>query len=584
MSKQDQSHGASLRALVRPLLLGGLLLLGVLLLFGGRGLNAQEPVADRMAAADGPAFAAFLAMVEEDALVSGAAAAQSENGAQGERLPEPEPADPNADALLLSDVVASLYRSFPDIERARQQRALAGGELRSAYGAYDTKFKAGSLSEPTGFYENYRNGLGVARQVWWGGSVAAGYRIGRGFYQPWYKERQTDDAGEFKVSVQQPLLQGRAIDPQRVEVFQASIRQRAATPIFREAILAVSREAISTYWEWVAAGAVLKAQQELLDLAIQRGQKFEVGVNAGAFAEIDLILNRQLIAERRADRLKALQKFRETGFKLSLFLRDQSGQPLVPNDNWLPKQFPRIEPQGEFNFNAELAAAISRRPEVELLQYEYRHVELDRRLASNELLPRFDFVTEASQDMGEPATKSDDKGEFELVIGFQSEVPIQRRKARGKIQSSNAKMIQVNEKLRLVRDKIATDIQITQNRLTLAQQVVEQSEVSLMSALDTLRRYQKGFEKGYIDLIYLNLLETKANQSKIKLVEAQRDWFATLGALQVALGLDPLDQASILSSLPASTMPGPGNLPELNLPNDRDFERDWQLHDRADEK
>ena len=545
------------------------------MLWGGCTIDtgAQEGSRGPQDETDQRSFAAFLAMVEDEVQPPPADVAES---ATSDGMQAGQATAAAEEPLKLADVLASLYRAYPDIQRARQLRPLAGGELLSAYGAYDTKFNAHSLSEPTGFYENYRSGLGLARQTWWGGYLSAGYRIGRGFYQPWYKERQTDDAGEFKLSAAQPLLQGRAIDPQRVAVFQASLQQQAAEPQFQQAILSISSEAIEVYWEWVAAGAVLQAQQELLDLAVKRGKQFEVGVEAGKFATINLVLNQQLIAERSALRLKAQQKFQATAFKLGLYLRDESGRPLVPAQSWLPTQFPVIKQQTEFDFNADLAAALGRRPEPQILQYELRQVQWDRRLATNELLPRFDFVTEASQDMGEPATKSDDKGEFELMIGFQSEVPIQRRKARGKIQSTSAKMIQINEKLRLVRDKIATDLQIAQNQLMLAQQIVEQSELSLRAALDTLARYQIGFEKGYIDLIYLNLLETKANETEIKLVEAQRDWFTALGAMQIALGLDPLDQAVVVSSLPASEMPGPGNLPEVEAFDDQEIERAFQ--------
>lgn len=510
--------------------------------------------------------------------------AQTASGEAERELPGRDPrmnkadVDPR-DELKLTDVVASLYRSYPEILRAQQLLPMAGGQLLAAYGSYDTKFHAHSLSEPTGFYENYRSGLGVARQTWWGGYVSAGYRIGRGFYQPWYKERQTDDAGEFKLGMAQPLLQGRALDPQRVAVFQASLQQQAATPMVQETILAISRDAVSVYWDWVSAGAVLKAQEELLELAERRGRQFESGVKAGMFAEIDLILNRQLIAERRADLVKARQKLRVTSYKLALFLRNENGDPLVPADEWLPKRFPEIQTQSEFNFNTDLAAAISRRPEPQILEYELRHVQWDRRLATNDLLPRFDFVTEMSQDMGEPATKSDDKGEFELVIGFQSEVPIQRRKARGKLRETNAKIVGINEKIRLVRDKIAMDLRTAQANLVNSQQIVNQSAIALEAAFDTQRRYEKGFQKGYIDLIYLNILETKTNEVEIKLIEAQRDWFTALGEFQVALGLDPLDQAAIVSSLPPSNMPGPGNLPENKLPNDQAFERDWKLHE-----
>lgn len=543
------------------------------ILIPNAGLGQESPTPSR------DAFNQFLTIVENDPN------ADLDPDSPVEPIPIPNPIqDPDAvqgadveqdvdadqdglgnEPLSLADVVASLLRSYPEVARARQQIGVAGGELMAAYGAYDTKFSAFSLSEPTGFYRNYRNGLGVARQTWWGGYIGAGYRIGRGTFQPWYKERQTDDAGEFKAGFVQPLLRGRAIDPQRVAVFQSSLAQQAAQPVVQRAILDGARDAAEAYWQWVSAGAVLEAQRELLELAETRGEQFEAGVDAGKFAEIDLILNEQLIAERRAKVLMTEQKFRATGFKLGIFLRDDAGNPLVPGDEWLPKEFPKIVPPDTQNFDADLASALARRPEPQLLQFELRQVQFEQRLARNDMLPNFDFITEASQDMGEPSSKSDDKGEFELVIGFQSQVPIQRRKARGKLQSTAAKMAQIDQKIRLTRDKIAAELLTAYNALELSSQVVQQSERSLRAALETLTRYRFAFENGKIDLIYLNLLETKANETEIKLVEAQRDWFATLSATQVALGLDPLEQAMTVSALPPSGMPGPGNLPEFDV-------------------
>ncbi|MGI9474936.1 MAG: hypothetical protein ACR2NZ_25620, partial [Rubripirellula sp.] len=62
--------------------------------------------------------------------------------------------------------------------------------------------------------------------------------------------------------------------------------------------------------------------------------------------------------------------------------------------------------------------------------------------------------------------------------------------------------------------------------------------------------------------IYLNLLESKVNESEIKLVESQRAWFTALADLQAALGIDPLDSAMSVTALPPSTRPGPGHLPK----------------------
>ncbi|MCC9643081.1 TolC family protein [Rhodopirellula sp. JC740] len=572
-------------------------------------VRAQTPLSQAVVTNGQPATASNSAMIESDSMSF--AEFLSVAQAQVETVPAPESAedagtdpelgadtnlklsadlstnadngpraDNSEDTLILADVIASVYRSYPEILRARQQAGLTSGELLSARGAYDTKFSAFSLSEPTGYYENYRNGLKLARQTWWGGYVEAGYRIGRGFYQPWYKERQTDDAGEFKVAMIQPLLQGRAIDPQRVAVFQASLARQAVGPSIQKALLEVSYDAATNYWQWVAAGAMLKAQRELLDLAETRGEQFEVGVEAGKFAEIDLILNQQLIAERSAKVLETERKYRETSFKLGLFLRDANGRPIIPGDEWVPERFPAVLPPPQNDFEADLSAALARRPEPQILQLEIRGIQLDRQLACNEMLPRLDFVAEASQDMGEPSTKSDDKGEFELVIGITSEVPIQRRKARGKIQSTTAKIAQTNQKLRLVRDKIGVELRTAYNALMLSGQIVEQTEASLRAAIDTLERYRFAFDRGKIDLIYLNLLETKANETEIKLIEAQQNWFAALAEMQVALGLDPLEQAMSVSSLPASQLPtslDPGKL------RDRDpkvLEQDWELRNQ----
>lgn len=472
----------------------------------------------------------------------------------------------DTDRLTLADVIASVYRFYPLLEQSRLERVRSQGQLLEAYGAYDTKLQGYTLSEPTGFYENYRNGIGLARQTWWGGYLSAGYRLGRGDFQPWYKERETHEAGEFKLAMGLPLLQGRAIDAQRVAVFQASLAGRAAEPLIQLTLLMAAREGSTLYWEWVAAGAALNAQRELLELAEQRGEQFEIGVKAGKFPEIDLIFNQQLIAERRGKLLETQQKFRATSFKLSLYLRNDVGQSIIPNDDWLPTRFPVIEPLPPGDFQADLSAALSRRPELMLLQFETRHIQYDQQLARNQLLPQLDLISEASQDVGTPASSSNDKGQFELLVGVQGEVPIQRRKARGKIQSTSAKMAQIEQKLRLQRDKIGAELQTAYNALLLSVQGVEQAELALRAAVETLSRYRFGFERGKVDLIYINLLESKVNETEIKLLEAQRNWFVALAEMQAALGLDPLDQAMLISLLPDSTRPGPGNLPQATVP------------------
>ena len=412
-------------------------------------------------ALNGPAQPDPAAFDPRDSAESDLDAADSDADIPGESDPSSPEADERGrqlaeDAALTlqagltpADVVASVFRWYPEINQARQAFQQADGQMRQAYGAYDTKLKGHTLSEPTGFYENYRHGIGLARQTWWGGNIAGGYRVGRGVFQPWYLERETETGGEFKLAFRQPLLQGRAIDPERIALFQATLARRAADPILQEAILIASRDAQLAYWNWVAAGGELRAERDLQKLAEERGEQFRIGFEAEKFAEIDVILNNQLIAERRAKTLDSERKFRTSAIKLSLYLRDDAGQPLIAPDAWLPQTFPVLQPLPLTTIEAEVVEALQRRPEPRRLELELQTLNLDARLARNQLLPRLGFIVEGSQDFGGPASSSDDKGEFVLVIGAEGEVPLQRRKARGKLQSTSAKIAEVSEKLRL---------------------------------------------------------------------------------------------------------------------------------------
>ena len=467
--------------------------------------------------------------------------------------------------LTLADTIASVLRYFPEIAQSQLQQGVASGMVTEAFGAYDTKLEGYSLSEPTGFYRTQRNGIGVARQTWWGTYLSAGYRIGRGLYQPWYLERETNKGGEFKLAMAVPLLQGRAIDAERVRVLQARLELQAAEPLIQESILGTARDAALAYWDWVAAGRALAAERQLLEFAEIRGEQFKIGVEAGKFAEVDIIFNNQLIAERSAKVLSTEQKLQSKAAKLSLYLRDETGIPILPSADWLPSDFPRILPLPQSDFRTDLAAALTYRPEPRALQIDIQSQQLEIQLARNNLLPALDFVAEASQDVGTPTSSKNDKGRFELIVGLQTEVPIQRRKARGKIQSTNAKIAQLQQKLRLTQDKIGVELQDAYSKLVQAAAVYQQTRLAYIAANDTLARYRIGFEQGKTDLIYINFLETKAIETLLKLQISQRDWFDAIAMLQAALGLDPLDESQQISALPLAE---PIEIPEFVVPAD----------------
>ncbi|MBL8869560.1 MAG: TolC family protein [Planctomycetaceae bacterium] len=466
-----------------------------------------------------------------------------------EAIEEPSP-ELNPTALTLSDVIASVYRAYPTIEAVRLQRQVAAGDLQTSWGEFDTKILAETMSEPTGFYENYRNGIGVARNTWWGGYLATGYRIGRGDFQPWYKERETLDGGEFKLAYIQPLLQGRDIDPRRVAIFQNRIAQQSVEPQLQVEILQTSFAAASIYWDWLAAGRNLRVQQQLLALARQRVEQIRELIKAQRRAKVDELFNDVLIAQRVTKVIEAEQKLQQATFKLALYLRDEQGLPLVADTTWLPSSFPPLSDTKDLNVQQQIDEALDRRPELVELRLQSEHVQWDRRWAQNQTRGRLDFVSELSQDVGPTTSKNLDKQQFEGEFGLTYEYPWQLRKARGKLRSTAAKLQQIDQKSRLTMDKISLEVQSAIVALQRSQEVIEQLVKVVETQTQVLELQEIQFSTGRIDLIELNLQEQLVTNLKMDLINAQRDWFTALSHLATATGLDPLEQALRLETIP----------------------------------
>jgi len=464
------------------------------------------------------------------------------------------------ESLLLADVIASTFRSFPEIEIARLEANVARGQVTQANGSYDLHLDYFSLNQPVGYYENSRSGVSLSRQLWWGGYAIAGYRIGRGYFEPWYKERETNKGGEFRVGWVQPLLQGRAIDPYRVALFQANLDQQAVAPEIQQNVLGASLAASIAYWDWVEAGNVLRAQEQLLDLAIKRNDGLNKLFDRGLSTRKELAINAQTISERQLKVFESRQKFRDTAFKLAVFLRNEDGTPMLARPEWLPADFPGITPLELQDFETAFLEAQQRRPELALINIDLQKLRWDLELARNQTLPNLDFTIQGVQNVGDPATTLNDKGDFILESGVMGGVPVQRRKARGKIDSTSAKLQQVEQKRWFMINKIEMELRVARNALDVSRDMVVRSQQLLKETRETLEYFRREFASGNQDFLFLLAQEAKATEAEIKLLDTERDYYIALAKLQAVLGLDPLEQSLTLDQASdglASPAPSP---------------------------
>lgn len=443
------------------------------------------------------------------------------------------PANPE-NMITLDQLLASVAGCYPEIDAAIGEIERANGEVLAAWGNFDQKFTAHSISQPLGFYQTYRNGVGVSQPLFGGGEVYGTYRIGDGNFEPWYGERETNEAGEFKAGFSLPLAKNRAIDKRRANLFASGIRRDQVGFDIESRLLLLQRAASQAYWDWVASGQAVQIQKRILALAEARVDQIKIRIQAGDLAEIAQIDNDRFIAKRTNTLIKARRSLEKAAIKLSLFWRDANCQPVVATEDQLPLLFPRSQMIADTELQNGVSTALSVRPELAQLQAVRQAVCVDLRYAQNLTLPKLDLKGFVGQDIGGAASSTGDKTPFELQVGLLAEVPIQRREGFGKIQAAQGKLTQVDAKIRLVSDKIRAEVQDAASAVNAAHEQVLQSTENLTLTQRSLELGRIAFDEGDIDLISLNIYETAVADAELQLLDAKFKFFFYRAVYQTA--------------------------------------------------
>ena len=453
-----------------------------------------------------------------------------------QELPNPLTAGPTQ-TIALEQVIDSIYQSYPLLRSALAGRDIARGDNIAAEGEFDLKLKADSFNQPKGFYQTYRQGVGFEQPLYRGGGIFGAYRLGQGNFEPWYGNRETNSGGEFQLGLSVPLWQNRNVDERRAQLWRASFGQSLVEPEIRALLLEFVREGSIAYWEWVAAGQNFRYAEQLLELAQDRDLQLREQVKQGDRAESDLTDNQRLIVSRKVKRLEALRKLQLTAAKLSLYLRLEDGSPFVPGPELLPLSFPEPTPVKPELLDQDVAFAQDRRPELLALQITLQQMDVDLQQATNLLRPTLDAQLLNSKDVGSPTPKKD-KTPYQLEAGLLFSVPLQRRKASGKITAVEGKIAQWQAKRQYTSDKIAVEVRAAVIALHTAFQAIEQAREAIrlneeMQKFETIK-----LEKGDSDFLRLNLRETATFDARVVELEAILRYFEAQAEYRAAIAVD----------------------------------------------
>ena len=324
------------------------------------------------------------------------------------------------------------------------------------------------------------------------------------------------------------LWRDRAIDERRFKVSKAELDIEQAQIELFLARLTTQRSAAKAYWEWVATGRRLLVYQALTGLAEKRMEGLEGRVKAGDVAKIYLTENRQNLLRRRAIMRQAELDFQAAAIELSLYLRDDNGDPRILSKEILPGIFP--SPQAGVSDPEQLAQnVLEKRPE--LAQIENRLSLEGKRLAlaENALMPRIDLGVKASHDLGDGSRTREG---FESIIDLSISIPLERRTGRGQVSSARAAMEKLKWDRALLENRLSTQIIKLATSLNAARDFVaitgEEAEQAIL--LEEAERIR--FGAGDSDFFVVNLREERSADAKIRNLQSLLQYHRSRTALQ----------------------------------------------------
>jgi outer membrane protein TolC len=426
--------------------------------------------------------------------------------------------------LTLEEVLASSLAHFPKIQEAKAKREATEASVQAALGSFDPSLDNSSSVRTAGFYDGNQTSTKIVKPFEnYNARVSAGYRLSDGSFPIYEDERFTNDGGEFNLEAFISLLRDRDIDDDRLSLWNSRLNVTQAKQEELLAKISTQHAAMKAYYEWLAAGEILRINENLLSIAQERQKGLVSRANQGDIATITVTENKQYIYQREGLLNNAKRLYANAAANLSIYWRDKNGEMLPPDSS--PLGLPKTEHDSPLLPSKEISSAYATRPEFSIVEAEITKQKNELSAGENKLLPRADLVVKAAKDSGDGSIT---RQETENIIGINISIPLQNNTAEGTISKAKANLKALDFERQMLRNKIAQQLQFIENDLTAAARYIDISNNEVGVAKKMQSSEQQIFNNGGSDYFVLNMREEQLANAQTKNVSAQLDYYKVL--------------------------------------------------------
>ncbi len=427
--------------------------------------------------------------------------------------------------LTLDDVLAVIDDRVPVLSEALFKQRAAEGKAMASRGAFDPKLVGKGKAYSDDPYDRALLEGYLSARTPVGVELEGGWRYGGGGF-PSYDGAATGTRGELFVGAEVDVLDGLLYGEERVVRDVADAMLLAATADLDLKRIQARRKATEAYWKWVAAGRALAVEESILQLAEQRAGMLRRQEEEGSRPRFDVLDNERVLFERQEAVIANQQKLQVAGVELSLWWRDERGDPQVPTRDQQPVGWPALPEGGVLQDDLERAQG---RPDIAAVQAIRTAAEVERKRAGNGRLPDLSVGGEVHRDV--------EKQKTELIGQIELGSSLLLRKERGAYDAAAAEVMRVEARLRGTRDRVRADVLAAHAVRDTAMLRVEAARGAAERAVEVVQMERRRMELGSTDLFQLLQRESNLEKARKNLVEAELQLRLAEASVQAAVGV-----------------------------------------------
>ncbi|MFD1293969.1 TolC family protein [Lutibacter holmesii] len=425
--------------------------------------------------------------------------------------------------LTLEEYLGYVKKYHPVVKQAQLITSESETKLLKSRGAFDPKLEVDYSRKKfknTTYYDKLNASFKIP--TWYGVQFKANYENNEGVYlNPEYK---TPEDGLYSLGVSVSLAKGLLTNNRMATLKQAKLYVKQAEAKQKIAVNEVLYAAITSYFNWLKNYQAKLIYTNYMQNANERLQNVKISFIEGDKPAIDTLEASINYKSRLVDLEKAKIGYLKSKLELSNYLWLDNNLPLELEEKMIPDsltitKIDLVLNSSILNIDDEL---VNNNPKLQALELKKESLILDKRLKSNNLLPKVDLEYNF---LSSDYENTDSFNTANYKTGLNMSFPLFLRKERGDLKLAKLKLQDVEFDISANRVSIKNKIESTQ------QEIISYSkQYTILNDLvkdykQLVHKEDRRFMLGEGSLFLVNYREVKLIESQLKKIESEYKLF-----------------------------------------------------------